>query len=178
VPVIASISTLISQKGLEFLLRAAAILRDSGERFQLLIAGEGVLREQLRQLADELQLGEHVRFLGWVPDASHKVLPSCDIFVQSSLWEAMSVVVLEAMAAGKPVVVTSVGENPFVVANEHTGLTVPPGDSAALAQSLQRLLHDPELRRTLGQAARLRYAETFTVQHMIAAYESVYRDLA
>ncbi len=177
VPVIGSISTLIPQKGLEFLLRSAAILRDSGERFLLLLAGGGVLYESLRALAQDLNLGEHVRFLGWVAQASDRVLPACDIFVQSSLWEAMSVVVLEAMAAGKPMVVTRVGENSNVVIDGETGLTVPPANPEAMALALRRLLHDVDLRRRLGDAARLRYERTFTTQHMITAYETLYREL-
>ena len=177
VPVIGSISTLIPQKGLEFLLRSAAILRDSGERFVLLLAGGGVLYDSLRALAQDLDLGEHVRFLGWVTQASDRVLPACDIFVQSSLWEAMSVVVLEAMAAGKPMVVTRAGENSNVVIDGETGLTVPPANPEAMAAALRTLLHDSEMRERLGDAARQRYVDMFTTQHMITAYESLYREL-
>jgi glycosyltransferase involved in cell wall biosynthesis len=178
VPTIASVSTLIAQKGLEHLLDAAALLRDEGDRFRLLIAGQGKLREALEAQAARLKLGDCVQFLGWVPQASQRILPLCDIFVQSSRWEAMSVVVLEAMAAGKPHVVTSVGENPHVVLHEKTGLIVPPGDPRKLAQELRRLLRDPSLRAKLGDAARERYREHFTTQHMIAAHESLYRELA
>jgi glycosyltransferase involved in cell wall biosynthesis len=177
VPVIGSISTLIPQKGLEFLLRSAAILRDSGEQFVLLLAGGGVLHDSLRAQARDLGLGEHVRFLGWVSQASDRVLPACDIFVQSSLWEAMSVVVLEAMAAGKSMVVTRVGENPHAVIDGETGLTVPPASPEAMAAALQKLLHDSDLRRRLGHAARQRYVDMFTTQHMITAYEDLYREL-
>ncbi len=168
---------MIPQKGLEFLLRSAAILRDSGERFVLLLAGGGVLYDSLRALARDLDLGEHVRFLGWVKQASNRVLPACDIFVQSSLWEAMSVVVLEAMAAGKPMVVTRVGENSNVVIDGETGLTVPPANPEAMAVALRRLLHDVELRKRLGLAARQRYEAMFTTQHMITEYETLYREL-
>jgi glycosyltransferase involved in cell wall biosynthesis len=177
IPVIASISTLIPQKGLEFLLRTAAILRDSGERFVLLLAGGGILQDSLRAQALDLRLGDHVRFLGWLPQASNRVLPVCDIFVQSSIWEAMSIVVLEAMAAGKAMVVTRVGENPSVVVDGETGITVPPANPEAMAAALRRLLHDGDLRRRLGQAARRRYEDTFTTQHMITAYEDLYREL-
>jgi len=89
-PVILSISTLIEQKGIDHLLRAARILRENGLKFRLVIAGHGHLRASLEQLASELGLGEYVEFLGWVPDAAQRILPVCDVFVQSSLWEAMS----------------------------------------------------------------------------------------
>jgi glycosyltransferase involved in cell wall biosynthesis len=177
VPMIASVSTLIRQKGLEHLLNAAAILRDGGDRFRLVIAGHGVLLEPLKAQAARLNLEGHVQFLGWVPQASERLLPLCDIFVQSSLWEAMSVVVLEAMAAGKPMVVTTVGENPHVVKANETALTVPPGDEHALAESLRTLLRDRERRQKLGAAARARYEELFTTQHMIERHEALYREL-
>ena len=176
-PVIASVSTLIPQKGLEHLLQAASILRKSGDRFILAVAGDGALRDSLRSLANELGLNECVRFLGWVPQASERLLPTCDIFVQSSLWEAMSVVVLEAMAAGKPMVVTDVGENQHVVVNERTGVMVAPGDPTALANGLRRLLRDANLRRQMGIAARQRYEAEFTTRHMITAHESLYLEL-
>ena len=177
VPVIASVSTLIPQKGLEFLLQAAALLRESGDRFMLLIAGDGGLRDDLHALAGQLKLNDYVRFLGWVPQASDRVLPACDIFVQSSRWEAMSVVVLEAMAAGKPMVVTRVGENPHVVIDGETGLMVPPGDPQALANGLRTLLRDAGMRQRMGHAARRRYEARFTTRNMINTYESLYREL-
>jgi glycosyltransferase involved in cell wall biosynthesis len=177
IPLLASISTLIPQKGLEHLLDAAAMLKQSGEKFHLVLAGHGALKEVLQQRARALGLDEHVKFLGWVSEASRKLMPVCDIFVQSSLWEAMSVVVLEAMAAGKPMTVTTVGENPHVVLNEETGLTVPPGDARALADSLRRLLRDERLRDSLGRAARRRYEEHFTNAHMVRAHESLYTEL-
>jgi len=176
-PIIVSISTLIEQKGLHHLLDAAHRLVQMGTRFRLLIVGDGHLRESLQQQARALNLGERVQFLGWVPEASDCALPACDIFVQSSLWEAMSVVVLEAMASGKPMVITSVGENAHVVENEKSGLVVPPADPAALAQALHRLINDPALRSRLGEAARARHAERFGVQHMVRAYESLYAEL-
>jgi glycosyltransferase involved in cell wall biosynthesis len=177
VPVIASISTLIPQKGLTHLLDAAALLRDTGESFQLAIVGGGVLEQPLREQAEKLRLGDHVKFLGWMAQANDRVLPSADIFVQSSIWEAMSIVVLEAMSAQKAMVVTSVGENPHVVKNGETGIVVPPANPAALADGLRRLLRDRDLRQEMALAARRRYEQTFTVGHMIAAHEKLYAEL-
>lgn len=177
-PVIASISTMIAQKGIGHLLEAAAMLREAGERFVLLIAGDGPLRREHLARSEALGLQDHVQFLGWVPQASNKVLPLCDIFVQSSLWEAMSIVLLEAMASAKPVVATAVGENPRVMLPGETGLLVPPANPAALADALRTLLHDPALRLRMGQAGRARYQGGFTVRHMISAHEKLYRELA
>lgn len=177
VPIIASISTMIRQKGLEFLLEAAALLRQSGDSFVLLVTGDGALRSELVELAARLGLTEHVRFLGWVPDAARQVLPVCDVFVQSSLWEAMSIVVLEAMAASKPMVVTSVGENPHVVVQGESGLIVPPADPTALAEALRLLLRDPLRRAALGREARRHYEQRFRVEHMVAEYQRLYFEI-
>lgn len=173
-PIIGSISTLIVQKGLNHLLDAAARLRRMGARFRLLIVGEGHLRPELERQMRELGLTDCVFFLGWVSEASHRALPACDIFVQSSLWEAMSVVVLEAMACGKASVATRVGENVHVVQDGVTGYTVPSGDPQALASALARLINDPLLRRRMGDAARARHAELFTTRNMVSAYENLY----
>jgi len=176
-PVIGSISTLIPQKGLEILLQSARLLRDRGLEFLLLVAGEGKLRAALETQCREAGLAEHVRFLGWVPDASQRALPACDIFVQSSLWEAMSVVVLEAMAAAKPIVATSVGENVHVLENGRSGLVVPPRDAGALADALESLLKDPELRRRMGETAAARYRAHFTVNRMVRDHDDLYSGL-
>jgi glycosyltransferase involved in cell wall biosynthesis len=177
IPVIGSISTLIPQKGLTDLLNAAALLQQRGKRFLMLIAGEGKLRTELEAQAHHLGLQQTVRFLGWVKAASRRALPACDIFVQSSHWEAMSVVVLEAMAAAKPMVITSVGENARVVINESSGLVVPPRSPAALADALARVIDDHELRDRLGAAAQRRFSELFTVQQMVNNYEQLYSKL-
>lgn len=176
-PVIGSISTLIPQKGLPDLLQAAALLKRRGKRFLMILAGEGKLRRELEAQAQNLGLQDHVRFLGWVSAASRRALPACDIFVQSSHWEAMSVVVLEAMAAAKPMAITAVGENGRVVINEQSGLVVPARAPEALADALGRLLDDPELRRKLGAAAQQRFGESFTVQQMVDNYAKLYAQL-
>jgi glycosyltransferase involved in cell wall biosynthesis len=176
-PVIGSISTLIPQKGLSDLLQAAALLRQRGKRYLIIIAGEGKLRCELETQAHSLGLQEHVRFLGWVDAASRRALPACDIFVQSSHWEAMSVVVLEAMAAAKPMAITAVGENARVVVNEQSGLVVAPRSPQALADALARLLDDIDLRHKLGAAAQQRFGELFTVQQMVHNYERLYAQL-
>lgn len=176
-PVIGSISTLIPQKGLFDLLEAIAIVHRSGRRFKLMLVGEGVLRSELEARAAELGLTDVVIFLGWVQQASQRALPACDIFVQSSHWEAMSIVLLEAMAARKPIVATSVGENGRVLVDGQSGLLVPPKQPQALAEALIRVLDSRELREKLAEGAQLRYYEHFTVAHMVRRHEALYADL-
>jgi glycosyltransferase involved in cell wall biosynthesis len=176
-PVIASVSTLTPQKGLEDLIDAAAELVSLGTPFQLLIIGDGPLRETLEQRSSALKLNDRVHFLGWVPNASARAIPACDLLVQSSLWEAMSVLVLEAMACCKPVVVTDVGDNSQVVLNRQTGLTVPAKNPHQLALALQELLTDPALRASFGRAGHARYTQYFTTKHMVQRYEELYAEL-
>jgi glycosyltransferase involved in cell wall biosynthesis len=177
VPVIGSISTLIEQKGITHLLQAARLLVDAGARFKLVIVGHGHLRAELEQLRDSLGLTGHVHFLGWITEASVRALPACDIFVQSSLWEAMSIVILEAMANSKPIVATRVGDNEHMLVDGQSGLLVPRADARALADALLGLLHDPALRARIGAAAHERHAQLFTTRHMIQAHEAMYERL-
>jgi len=175
--VIGSISTLIEQKGITDLLDVAQRVIHSGARPLFLIIGEGPLRAQLEEKARLLGIEDSVWFTGWVPSAATRVLPLFDIFVQSSLWEAMSMVVLEAMAASKPVVVTDVGDNRHVVEHGRTGYVVPAGDHEALAGAIQGLLQSVEARHNLGLAARARFEESYTAEAMARAHEDLYCQL-
>lgn len=175
--VIGSISTLIEQKGLTYLLDAVAELKKRDRKFVVLIAGEGYLRSELEAKSRQLGLTGHIHFLGWVKDAASCLIPAIDVFVQSSLWEGMSMVVLEAMAHGKPVVATTVGENPYVVEPERTGLLCEPGDAPGLADALDRLLVSPQLRSRFGTDGRQKWAQKCAASAMVINYEQVYRDI-
>ena len=113
-------------------------------------------------------------FTGWVANAAAIALPAFDVFFQPSLWEAMSVAILEAMAAGKPVVATRVGETPHIIEDEVDGLLVNPKDIDGMAAALGRLIDDAELRTRLGTAAARKVGQRFTVARMTAAYEDIY----
>lgn len=175
---ICSISTLTPQKGLPILIDAASLLRDRGMVFRLVIAGDGPLMGELREQAESRKLSEMVEFLGWVPNAAREMLPSADVFCQSSLWEANSIVLLEAMAAGKPIVATRVGESSHVIDDGETGLIVDSGCAESLADALQKLLEQEELRARLGDNARKRFEENYTVDKMVRSYEEAYVQLA
>jgi glycosyltransferase involved in cell wall biosynthesis len=140
------------------------------------VVGDGPLRQALEEKARALRLNGTVRFLGAVPNAS-SLLPHFDIFVLSSLWEGMSNSLLEAMAAGKPVVATDAGGSPEVVIDGKTGILVPPNDPEALADAMLRLLADRELARSLGEAGRVRVQSEFTLETMVARLEELYDSL-
>lgn len=171
---VGTIATLIEQKGLRDLMHVARRVLDAGLPAQFVVVGEGKLRAELEQLRHELGLDEAVVLTGWVTNAAERVLPVVDIFFQPSLWEAMSVVTLEAMAAGKPIVVTRVGEAADIVEDGVDGMLVDPGDVDAMAAALCTLIGDLPLRRRLGQAAHGKVNRQFTVAAMTRAYESIY----
>ena len=174
--VIGTIATMIEQKGLRDLLAVAAQLRDLRDRVCFVVAGDGHLRSELEGLRRELNLDDMVCFPGWVANAAQAALPAFDVFFQPSLWEAMSIAVLEAMAAARPIVATTVGENGSVVEDGRTGLLVPSRDVGAMAHALRGLIDDAERRRQLGAAALARFASHFTVDHMVRRYEQLYLD--
>jgi len=175
--VIGSISTLIEQKGITFLLDAAAELKRRGENPLFVVVGEGELRPQLEEKCRRLGLTDCVIFTGWVSQAAARMLPLIDIFFQPSLWEAMSMVVLEAMAAKKPVVVTDVGDNRHVVEHGKNGFVVQPMNVADMADALQDLMGSAERRQQFGYYGRTKYEEQYTARLMARKYEDVYLEL-
>ena len=173
---IGTIAKLIEQKGLDELLRVARRCRDAGHQMQFVIVGEGPLRPMLERRRRELGLEDTVAITGWLPNAAARALPAFDVFFQPSRWEAMSIAVLEAMASGKAIVATRVGDNTRVLENGISGLLVDSGDTQGMVDALARA-GDRELRLRLGQAAQAVYEQKFTLEHMIRGYEDVYREL-
>jgi glycosyltransferase involved in cell wall biosynthesis len=173
---VGTIAKLTQQKGLDDLLVVARRCRDAGCPVQFVIVGEGPLRASLEQRRRELGLDDTVVITGWIPEAGVWALPAFDVFFQPSRWEAMSIVILEAMASGKAILATRVGDNPHVLEDGVSGLLVEAGDIEAMVGGLARLADGP-LRRDLGQAARERFEEKFTLEHMIRRYEIIYSDL-
>jgi glycosyltransferase involved in cell wall biosynthesis len=108
-----------------------------------------------------------------IPD----ILGATDVWVLASLWEGNPLAVMEAMAASKPVIATSVGGVPELIRNEETGLLVPPNEVAALAEAMVRLGSSFELRRRLGDAAGRVAASTFDVSTMVSSYERLYEEM-
>ena len=174
---IGTIATFIPQKGLTDLLDVAKAIRDSGRKSIFVVVGDGQLRAELEGKRKLLGLEDDVVFTGWVNNAADVALPAFDIFFQPSLWEAMSMVILEAMGAGKPVVASRVGENSKVIEDGIDGLLVQPRDIGGMVAALGRLIDDAALRIRLGEAARLKVQQRFTVKHMTRAYEEIYLDL-
>ncbi|RME99820.1 MAG: glycosyltransferase, partial [Chloroflexi bacterium] len=147
-PLILSVGRLAEQKGYPDLLAAVARLRSTHPAAMLLIAGEGRLRPALEAQIVEQRLAGHVRLLGMRRDVP-RLLSAADLFVSSSHWEGLPNAVLEAMAAGLPIVATSVSDTPRVVV-DGSGLLVPPKNPDALAAAIDTLLNNPTRMRVMG----------------------------
>ena len=158
-------------------LRAWSIVHAQMPEALLVLVGDGPERDNLEALTEQLGLMDAVRFTGPVNNA-RQLIPAADLCMLSSLSEGLSVTLLEAMAAGKPIVATDVGGNPEAVANGETGLLAPPRDPEALATCILQLLPNaPYTARTLGQAGRQRLLAHFTAERMHAAYAQHYTAL-
>jgi glycosyltransferase involved in cell wall biosynthesis len=138
-----------------------------------LIAGRGELLPVLQRETADLQLGDRVKFLGYRSDVP-ALLDLMEIFVLPSLSEGLPLSLLEAQAAGKPVVASNVGGNPEVVEDGKSGFLVPPSNPDVLAERLLRLLENPSQAVAMGAQGRLRVWRTFSLEAMGQAYLSLY----
>jgi N-acetyl-alpha-D-glucosaminyl L-malate synthase BshA len=155
------------------LLQAFVEVARSRPEVDLLLVGDGALRPDLERLTKELSLERRVRFMGVRNDVAD-VLRASDVFALTSLSEAASITLLEAMASGTPVVVTAVGGNPEIVRDGVNGLLAPRGDAHAIAQAILRLLQDPAEARVMGQAGLERVRTSYRLDQTIERYYQLY----
>jgi glycosyltransferase involved in cell wall biosynthesis len=172
-PVIGIVARLAPQKGVEHLVRALAQLDRDGRGATLLVAGDGPLRDRLENEAREL--GVVAVFLGYRGDVA-EILGALDVFVLPSVTEGLPLVVLEAMAAGCPVVATRVGGIPEAVRDGETGWLVPPADPDALARAIHHALGDRARAAAYAAAGRERVRRLFTAERMVEKTLAVYRE--
>lgn len=175
-PVVGTLSRLDEpKKGIGIFLQAVAMLESRGRSVCLRIAGEGYSRQSLEKKAVELSLSD-CRFLGYVGDSA-QFYRSLDIFVLPSYSEGFPLSNLEAMASGAAVVTTNAGGAAEAIEQSTSGLVVPIGDAAALADALERLIDDPVLRRGIADAGRDRVQDRFSIditcKRVMALYSEV-----
>jgi sugar transferase (PEP-CTERM/EpsH1 system associated) len=163
-------------KDIPGLLEAVAIVRRRRPDFRLAVVGEGPDRPRIEEARRRLGLVEAVSLLGSRSDVPER-LAEASVFLLGSVSEGISMTLLEAMAAGLPIVATDVGGNGEVVAHGETGVLVPPRDPSALADAVTGLLADPARLAAMGTAGRRRAEERFSVEAMVRRYERLYSEL-
>ena len=172
-PRFGAVGCLAPRKDYGTLLRALAILAGQGRAFSCAIVGDGPDREPMERLTAELGLADRVAFLGERGDVD-ALLPAFDVFTLSSREEGIPNALLEAMAAGRPCVVTRVGGNAEVLDDGRTGWLVPPEHPTALAEALAATLDDPAEARRRGDAARAAMLAERSIDAMVRRHEDFY----
>lgn len=169
-----SIGRLERQKGHDILLEALS--RMTQIPWELTLVGDGSLRDDLYDRAVLLRIHDRVRFVGTVLDVA-PLLAICDAVVMPSRWEGIGLVIMEGMAAGRPVIASRVGGIPELLEHGKTGLLVPSEDSGALAQALTWVWQHPDGARAIGAGARDYARTTCDVRDMVKKYEALYAHL-
>lgn len=171
-----TVANLRPEKGYDVLLDATRLLADRDLPIRIAAVGRGPLREVMRARHHDLALGDRFQFLGQRDDVL-ELLTGADAFVLPSLHEGLPVALMEATSVGLPIVATDVGGVPQVLENGIDGLLVPPGDPRRLAEAMERLALDPELRERLGQRARLR-SSMFDIAEASRVVGDIYQQVA
>jgi glycosyltransferase involved in cell wall biosynthesis len=171
--IVGSVGWLTAVKGHRVLIEALARLKPANPDLHVVILGSGPLQHELTALAAGLGVGQSVHLLGMRRDVAD-CLAAMNLFVLPSLNEGMGRALVEAMAAGRPVIASRVGGVPAIVQDRHNGLLVPAGDPVALANALDELLRRPDWARELGSAARKTIDLRFGAREMVRAVEAVY----
>ena len=166
-----------SEKNVPCLMRAAQRLQEEGQKhIGIWLVGNGAERSKIEAMVDEFGL-EHVHFLGERHDVD-AILQHIDATVLPSFWEGLSNALLEAMAAGKPVIASKVGGSPEIVHHERNGLLFPSDEDQALAQAIKRLADDQTLCTALGAEGKAMIEERFSIAAMVKQHEDFYAENA
>ncbi len=175
-PTLVYAGRLSPEKGLLSLIQALGIVDKSAFEFQCLILGEGPTLEAITQEIERTDLKNKIFLTGNRSDI-RAWLPHCDIFVLPSIWEGASMALLEAMAAGLPIVATATGGTPELVEDGISGILVPPADPTALADALIQLLGSVELREKMGKAGYKLVNENFQIENTVDRISALYSGL-
>lgn len=156
----------------DFLLAIPSVL-EKISNVTFLIVGDGHLRNSLEALAQKLRVQDRVRFLGWRNDVT-EILQILDVFVQTSLWEGLSLSILEAMAAEKPVIATDIKGNNELLVDGVTGFLVPPHSPEQVADHIVKLLRDKKMAMNMGKLGRKRVEEKFDIKMHVEQIKNIY----
>ena len=161
------------QKGIHYALEAFKIVSEKFNNVHLLICGEGELKNDVEKFILKNKLQNKVHLLGFRKDIPD-IMRTIDVLLTPSLWEGFGIVLIEAMASGKPCVATKTSSIPEIVADGESGFLVPPRDSQSIAEALAKLISNPQLVREMGQAGLRIVNDKFTIDRMIKEYEALF----
>lgn len=170
-----SMGRLAPQKGFEYLIRSCKRVHSSS-RFKVVIIGDGPLRTDLEMLSKSLGLCDHVLFLGFRSDVGD-LINAADLVTLPSLWEGLSIALLEAMSAGKPIITTDIGSNVEVTDAGHCARLVPTKDHILLAKAISDLLDNSQECERLGHLGYERFRALYTEERMLQSYVKMYQEL-
>lgn len=171
--IVGTVARLDQVKNQAMMLRAFKELLLTCPDAWLLIVGDGPENYSLRELAADLNIADRVTFTGFIRKPAN-YLAMMSLFLLTSHTEGTSMTLLEAMSLGIPAVVTEVGGNPEIVVHEHTGILVPPGNTADFSSAVSRLVNDNELREALSLNSKERFQKEFSNHQMIKSYQKIY----
>jgi len=175
-PVIGFVGRLAPDKAVSDLIRALRMLHDRGVPGELLVVGDGECAAALQETAGALGVAAQVHFLGRRDDTP-AIYPAMDVFVLPSLKEAFPMVLLEAMAAGVPIVATDVGDASYILERGACGTIVAPGDVSGLSRAIERSFAEPQTARALAVTARERVRRCFSSSAMGHRYRQLYSSI-
>ena len=176
VPLVGAVGRMSKQKSPSDFLHMAAHIHWQNPEVHFVWVGSGPLEEEMRQLSKDFDFGEVMHFVGPREDISD-VLQSMDCFVLPSLWEGFSIVLLEAMAAGVPIVATDIPGNSEAIRSGVDGYLVPPKDPCALANAVIEILNNPSIASTFRQNCRERIVNKFSRKNMLDAVGKMYQQI-
>lgn len=174
-PLLGFVGQLDERKGLGVLLSAFGKILQHQPEARLILAGEGPLREMIESEVREKGWEKSIVLAGFVDDVA-AIMHAIDVLLLPSYWEGFGIVIIEAMACGRPVITTNISSMPEIVNEGATGYLIPPGDEQALAERALSLLQNPALRARMGAAAKQRAAENFSHERMIARLEQLFEN--
>ncbi len=175
-PVLGCVGNLRTEKNQKLLLKTLQVLNDRGHRWQVVLVGDGPCRNELAQLANDLNVADQVFFLGSRDDAE-KIYPLFDVYVLPSRYEGLPLTLLEAMSAGVPVIGTSVLGIREVIDHEKNGLLVHDDDPSDLALTMIVLNNDSSLKKTLTAHAREFVECRFSLERFVDSYEQLFNKI-
>jgi glycosyltransferase involved in cell wall biosynthesis len=171
--VIGFVGRLSVQKGVKYTLEAFKSVSEKYSNVRLLICGDGELRSDVEKFISENKMENVIYLAGFRKDIPD-IMSTIDVLLTPSLWEGFGIVLIEAMAAGKPCVAANTSSIPEIVEDGVSGYLVPPKESEPIAEALIKLISNPQLGRQMGQAGIEIVAKKFTIEKMIKEYESLF----